>query len=283
MNDPSTQRQTPHRGREESSLGTLSGAGLKLAYDRREVSRDLDISIPPGKVTVIIGPNASGKSTVLRALARLLRPTEGRVALDGKDVRAYGPKEFARRLGLLPQSSLAPAGITVTDLVGRGRFPHQQPLRPPTTDDAEAVRRAMEATRVDTLADRPIEELSGGQRQRVWIAMLLAQQAPVMLLDEPTTYLDVSHQLDVLELLRDLNAAEGRTIVLVLHDLNQAIAYADELVVVHEGRVVANGTPSEVMTTELLRSVFSIDARIIHDADLPHPVVVPLAITRPEN
>ncbi|MCD2498492.1 ABC transporter ATP-binding protein [Microbacterium nymphoidis] len=283
MNDPSTTRQTPHRGREESFLGTLSGAGLRLAYDRREVSRDLDISIPPGKVTVIIGPNASGKSTVLRALARLLRPTDGRVVLDGKDVRAYAPKEFARRLGLLPQSSLAPVGITVTDLVGRGRFPHQQPLRPPTADDAEAVRRAMEATRVDTLADRPVEELSGGQRQRVWIAMLLAQRAPVMLLDEPTTYLDISHQLDVLELLRDLNAAERRTIVLVLHDLNQAIAYADELVVVHEGRVVAQGTPSEVMTTDLLRSVFSIDARIIYDAHLTHPVVLPLASIRPEN
>jgi len=283
MNEPSTRGQTPRRGAEGSSRGTLSGVGLRLAYDRREVSRDLDISIPSGKVTVIMGPNASGKSTVLRALARLLRPTEGRVVLDGKDVRAYGPKEFARRLGLLPQSSLAPAGITVADLVGRGRFPHQQPLRPPTVEDAEAVRRAMEATRVDTLADRPIEEFSGGQRQRVWIAMLLAQQAPVMLLDEPTTYLDVSHQLDVLELVRSLNAAEGRTVVLVLHDLNQAIVYADELVVVHEGRVVASGAPSKVMTTELLRSVFSIDARIIHDAHLPHPVVFPLTSIRPEN
>ncbi|QCQ16252.1 ABC transporter ATP-binding protein [Microbacterium sp. RG1] len=282
MNDLFTRRRRrAARPTEAASAGTLAATGLRLAYERREVSRDLHLAIPRGKVTVIIGPNASGKSTVLRALARLLRPSEGQIVLDEKDIHEYRPKDFARRLGLLPQSSVAPGGITVADLVGRGRFPHQQPLRPPTVEDAEAVRRAMAATRVDTLADRPVEELSGGQRQRVWVAMLLAQQAPVMLLDEPTTYLDVSHQLDILELVRELNRSEGRTIVLVLHDLNQAISYADELVVVHEGRVVANGAPVDIMTSDLLRSVFSIDARIIHDPDIAHPVVVPLTSARP--
>ncbi|MGO2376784.1 ABC transporter ATP-binding protein [Brevibacterium aurantiacum] len=276
MTTPTRRPKTYDPKNPSATGGRLRGTQLTLAYDRREICRDLNVKIPQGKVTVIIGPNASGKSTVLRALARLINPTDGAVLLDETDVRRYAPKEFARRLGILPQTSTAPVGITVSELVTRGRFPHQRALRTLTEADTRAVEHAMAATRIAELADRPVAELSGGQRQRVWIAMLLAQQAPVMLLDEPTTYLDVSHQLEVLELVRGLNQNDGRTIVLVLHDLNQAVVFADELIVVSQGQIVARGTPQQVMTGELLRDVFGIEARILHDPELTAPVIVPL-------
>ncbi|WP_029150729.1 ABC transporter ATP-binding protein [Microbacterium indicum] len=255
----------------------LAGENLTLAYESRTISRGLDVAIPAGRVTVIVGPNGCGKSTLLRALSRLLSPKEGRVLLEGADVRRLGGKPFARRLALLPQSSQAPSGITVADLVARGRFPHQRMLRQWSAADRDAVERAYAATGVGELADRTVDELSGGQRQRVWIAMLLAQDAPTMLLDEPTTFLDISHQLEVLELVRRLNADEGRTMVLVLHDLNQAARYADHLVVMRDGAVAATGAPDEVLTEQLLGDVFGLDARVVPDPVFGTPHVIPVA------
>lgn len=255
----------------------LDAHNLTLSYDSRTISEGLNASIPRGEVTVIIGPNGCGKSTLLRALSRLLTPRDGHVLLDGTDVRKLGGKEFARRLALLPQTSTAPAGITVADLVARGRFPHQRMLRQWSADDQRAVDRALEATHTTELAERAVDELSGGQRQRVWIAMLLAQDAPVMLLDEPTTYLDVSHQLDVLDLVARLNHEEGRTIVLVLHDLNQAARFADHLIVMRDGEVAANGRPAEILTEELLSDVFSLESKIVPDPVFGTPLVVPIA------
>jgi iron complex transport system ATP-binding protein len=244
----------------------LDAQNLTLSYDSRTISEGLDASIPRGEVTVIIGPNGCGKSTLLRALSRLLAPRDGRVLLDGADVRKLGGKEFARRLALLPQSSTAPAGITVADLVARGRFPHQRMLRQWSIDDQRAVDRALEATHTAELAERGVDELSGGQRQRVWIAMLLAQDAPVMLLDEPTTYL-----------VTGLNREEGRTVVLVLHDLNQAARFADHLIVMQEGAIAAHGRPAEILTEELLSDVFALESRIIPDPVFGTPLVVPIA------
>lgn len=254
----------------------LEGRGLSLSYESRQISSDLDVHVPEGEVTVILGPNACGKSTLLRALSRLLTPTRGQVLLHGEDVRRMPPKQLARRLGLLPQSSTAPFGITVTDLVARGRFPHQKMLQQWSDTDRLAVARAMEATRITGLADRVVDELSGGQRQRVWIAMLLAQDTPVMLLDEPTTFLDISHQLDVMELVRALNRDDGRTMVLVLHDLNQACRFADNLIVMRDGAVISQGPPEEVMTEDLLRRVFSLRARVLPDPEFGTPMVIPL-------
>ena len=254
----------------------LEGRGLSLSYESREISSDLDVHVPEGQVTVILGPNACGKSTLLRALSRLLTPSRGEVLLQGEDVRRMAPKQLARKLGLLPQSSTAPFGITVTDLVARGRFPHQKMLQQWSDTDRLAVARAMEATRITGLADRVVDELSGGQRQRVWIAMLLAQDTPVMLLDEPTTFLDISHQLDVMELVRALNRDEGRTMVLVLHDLNQACRFADNLIVMRDGAVIQQGAPAEIMTEDLLRTVFALRARVLPDPEFGTPMVIPL-------
>lgn len=259
----------------------LTGLDLTLSYDARTISRNLDVAIPRGKVTVIIGPNACGKSTLLRALARLLAPKHGTVLLDGDEIHRLAPKELARRLGLLPQSSVAPFGITVADLVARGRFPHQRLLQQWSRDDETAVDAAMRQTSITDLADQSVDELSGGQRQRVWIAMLLAQDPPVMLLDEPTTFLDVSHQLEVLELVRRLNRADGRTFALVLHDLNQACRFADHLIVMKSGRIAAQGDPRTVMSVELMRDVFGLEARIIADPVFDTPLVIPIASLAP--
>lgn len=260
-----------------TATDALRGEDLTLAYDNRTISRGLDVTIRRGELTVIVGPNGCGKSTLLRALARLLPPSSGRVLLDGGDARRMGGKEFARRLALLPQTSQAPSGISVGDLIGRGRFPHQRMLQQWSLADQEAVARAMSATDVAALVDRGVEELSGGQRQRVWIAMLLAQDAPTMLLDEPTTYLDVAHQLEVLELLRSLNRDEGRTLALVLHDLNQAARFADRLIVMADGAIAATGNPGDVLTEQLLAEVFGLDACIIADPVFGSPLVVPVA------
>ncbi|WP_298801818.1 ABC transporter ATP-binding protein [uncultured Pseudokineococcus sp.] len=248
---------------------------LTLVYDERPVVRHLDLTVPPGRVTVVVGANACGKSTLLRGVARLLAPASGAVLLDGRAVHEMPTKEVAEVLGILPQSPAAPGGITVADLVGRGRYPHQGWLRRWTAADEEAVARALAWTGTEDLADRPLDELSGGQRQRVWIAMALAQETDVLLLDEPTTYLDLAHQVEVLDLLTDLNH-RGVTVVLVLHDLNLACRYADHVVAMRDGAVVAEGTPSEVVTVETVREVYGLDCEVVPDPVCGTPMVVPL-------
>jgi len=254
----------------------LVARDLTLSYEGRVVVEGLDLTVPPGKVTAIVGPNACGKSTLLRGLSRLLAPAGGSVLLDGADIHSLPTKQVATRLGLLPQTPVAPDGITVADLVSRGRYPHQGWFRRWTADDDAAVSEAMAATGITELADRSVDELSGGQRQRVWIAMALAQQTDILLLDEPTTFLDISHQIDVLDLLLDLNAARGATVVMVLHDLNLAARYADHLVAMRDGSIVAAGDPSEVVTAELVRDVFGVESVIASDPVTATPLVVPL-------
>ncbi|WP_199176591.1 ABC transporter ATP-binding protein [Subtercola sp. Z020] len=263
----------------EDAVGAvrLAGRGLRVGYDKRTIIHDLDIDIPDDSFTVIVGPNACGKSTLLRALARVLAPTGGSVVLDGRDISAYPSKEVARRVGLLPQTSIAPDGITVLDLVSRGRFPHQSMLQQWSTADEQAVLRAMEATTVTDLAERTVDELSGGQRQRVWVAMALAQETPLLLLDEPTTYLDIAHQIELLDLFSELNRESGHSLVAVLHDLNQAARYATHLIAMKEGRVVAEGAPVDIVTAELVEEVFGLRCRVIDDPESGTPLVIPLA------
>jgi iron complex transport system ATP-binding protein len=253
----------------------LRADGLALGYDGRRVVDGLDLVIPDGRVTVIVGPNACGKSTLLRALARLMRSDEGTASLDGTDVHKYPSKQLATVLGLLPQQPIAPEGITVADLVGRGRFPRQGLFRQWTSDDDTAVAEALRSTGTEDLAGRHIEELSGGQRQRVWIAMALAQQTDILLLDEPTTFLDVTHQIEVLDLLQELNQERGTTVVMVLHDLNLAARYADHLVVMSAGRIVAEGTPRDVISADLVKDAFGLESLVIDDPVSGSPMVVP--------
>lgn len=255
----------------------LVGTALTLAYDRRIVAEDLTVAVPDGSFTVIIGPNACGKSTLLRALARLLRPTRGTVLLDGADIHRRPARQVARTLGLLPQSAVAPDGLTVAELVARGRYPHQGLLRQWSREDERVVAGAMADTGVAELADRPVDELSGGQRQRVWIAMALAQQTPLLLLDEPTTYLDIAHQVEVLDLCARLHEEQGRTLVAVLHDLHQAARYATHLVAMRDGRVVAAGDPRRIVTAELVQEVFGLPCRVIEDPETGAPLVLPAA------
>lgn len=254
----------------------LGGVGLTLAYERRVVAEGLTVDVPDGSFTVVIGPNACGKSTLLRALARTLRPRAGTVLLDGRDIHSLPSRAVARTLGLLPQSSVAPDGITVADLVARGRYPHQGLLRQWSAEDERVVAESMADTGVAELADRPVDELSGGQRQRVWIAMALAQRTPLLLLDEPTTWLDIAHQVEVLELCARLHE-QGRTLVAVLHDLHQAARYATHLIAMRDGRVVAEGDPREVVTADLVRQVFGLPCRIVEDPETGTPLVVPAA------
>jgi len=253
----------------------LTGSNLCLRYDARTVSEDLSLVVPDQSLTMIIGPNACGKSTLLRALARMLKPASGEVHLDGKLISSYGTKEVARRLGLLPQTSIAPSGITVADLVARGRYPHQGFLRQWSTDDEVAVQQAMERTHVQDLAKRPVDELSGGQRQRVWLAMALAQDTPVLLLDEPTTFLDIAHQIDILDLCAELHENGGRTLVVVLHELNLAARYATHLVVMRDGGIRAQGAPRDIVTSELVEETFDLRCRVLPDPDSGSPMVIP--------
>lgn len=252
----------------------LRAEGVTIGYDKRVISTDLSVSIPPGSFTVIIGPNACGKSTLLRALSRLLPPQEGAVLLDGKEISRYRAKEVARRIGLLPQTSISPDGITVADLVARGRYPHQKLLQQWSTLDETAVAEALEATHLTDLSSRLVDELSGGQRQRVWVAMVLAQQTPLLLLDEPTTFLDIAHQIELMELFRGLHA-DGHTLVAVLHDLNHAARYATHLIAMKDGQVVAEGPPEEVVTVQTVADVFGIESVVIADPITGGPLVVP--------
>jgi iron complex transport system ATP-binding protein len=260
----------------------LTAQDLTLAYEDRIVVDGLDLEIPDGQVTVIVGPNACGKSTLLRALGRLLKPRRGVVLLDGAELARVSRKQIARTVGVLPQSPTAPDGITVADLVARGRQPHQKWWQQWSEDDERATAEALDRTATADLAERPVDELSGGQRQRAWIAMALAQDTDLLLLDEPTTYLDIAHQVEVLDLIRQLNHERGRTVVAVLHDLNQAARYADHIVAMKAGRVIAQGPPRDVVTAELVREVFGLTSVVVPDPVTGGPLVVPGMAWQPE-
>ncbi|MFG1808977.1 ABC transporter ATP-binding protein [Streptomyces sp. NPDC049040] len=261
----------------------LAARELTLAYEDRVVVDGLDLEIPDGRVTVIVGPNACGKSTLLRALGRLLKPQHGSVLLDGAELSRVPTRQIARTLGLLPQSPVPPEGITVADLVSRGRQPHQKWWQQWSESDERLVAEAMERTATSDLAGRLVDELSGGQRQRAWIAMALAQDTDLLLLDEPTTFLDIAHQVEVLDLVRRLNRERGRTVVAVLHDLNQAARYADHLIAMKAGRIVAEGPPGEVVTADLVREVFGLASVVVPDPVTGSPLVVPGAPWQPSG
>lgn len=255
----------------------LRASGVSLQYEAgTPIVTELDLTLPPGRITMIVGANGCGKSTLLRGLSRLLRPTGGSVVLDGNDIHRMSARELAKRLGLLPQSPIPPEGITVEELVGRGRSPHQGWFGRLTDTDRVAVREALRQTGCEQLADRPVDELSGGQRQRAWIAMVLAQQTEVLLLDEPTTFLDIAHQVDVLDTVCELNANRGTTVAIVLHDLNLAARYADHLVALKDGLIVAAGPPVDVVTEQTVQQVFGLRCTVITDPVAGTPLVIPL-------
>jgi iron complex transport system ATP-binding protein len=261
-----------------SATTRLGADGVTVGYGDRVVLDNLDVEIPPGVITTVIGPNGCGKSTLLRTLSRLLKPKRGMVVLDGHDIAKLKTKDVAKRMGLLPQTPIAPEGLTVADLVARGRHPHQSWVRQWSSDDADVVARALAMTGVADLAHRPVDSLSGGQRQRVWISMTLAQGTDLLLLDEPTTYLDLAHAIDVIDLVDDLHEA-GCTIVMVLHDLNLAVRYSDNLIVMKDGSIMAQGHPKDVITDELLREAFGLQARVIEDPVSDRPLIVPIGRT----
>ncbi|MCH1624620.1 ABC transporter ATP-binding protein [Ferdinandcohnia quinoae] len=252
---------------------------VTIQYDHRVISQNLSIEIPDKSFTVIIGPNACGKSTLLRTISNLIKPSAGHVLLDGKKISTYKSKEVAKKLGLLPQSSTAPDGITVANLVAHGRYPYQNLIQQWTDADEHAVVTAMALTNTTDLANRFVDELSGGQRQRVWVAMVLAQQTPLLLLDEPTTYLDIAHQIELLELFTDLNE-QGNTLVAVLHDLNHAARYATHLIAMKAGKVIAQGNPSDIVNEELVEEVFGLKCKVIEDPVSHTPLIIPLGRER---
>ncbi|MFJ9367172.1 ABC transporter ATP-binding protein [Nocardia sp. NPDC101769] len=255
---------------------TLAAEDITLGYGDRVIVDGLSVRIEPGLITTVIGPNGCGKSTLLRSLGRLLRPRSGRVLLDGKAISTMKTKDIARIVGMLPQTPVAPEGLTVADLVARGRHPHQSWLRQWSADDEAEVTAALEQTGIGDLAGRTLDELSGGQRQRAWISMALAQGTDILLLDEPTTYLDLAHSLEVLDLVDRLHDDLGRTVVMVLHDLNLAIRYSDRLIVMHAGRIVAQGVPADIIDAELLREVFGLRAEVLEDPVSGRPMIVPI-------
>ena len=249
-------------------MATLSASNVRLSYDHTPVIDGLDFAIEPGTITTIIGPNGCGKSTLLRSLARLLRPTAGAVLLDGISIHDRPSRDVARELGILSQHSLVPPGVTVEELAHRGRYPHQSFLQPPTGKDKQAVEHALQLAGVLSLRDRPVNELSGGQRQRAWIAMALAQETPILLLDEPTTFLDIAHQIEIMNLVERLNRDEGRTIVMVLHDINEAARVSDRIVAMRDGKIIGDGPPEEILRPELLSTLFGVDCEVV---DHPSP------------
>ena len=258
----------------------LRGDRLTLGYGKKVVADNLSVAIPDGHFTAIIGPNGCGKSTLLRTLSRLMTPTQGHVYLDGEQIQRFNSKEVARRIGLLAQNATTPGDITVQELVSRGRYPHQPLFTRWRQEDDRAVQQAMQATGVADLALQSVDTLSGGQRQRAWIAMVLAQETAIMLLDEPTTWLDISYQIDVLELLSELNREQGYTLAAVLHDLNQACRYATHLIALRDGKIVAQGAPKEIVTAELIEAVYGLRCMIIDDPVAHTPLVVPLGGVR---
>ncbi|EGT5186756.1 iron-enterobactin transporter ATP-binding protein [Cronobacter sakazakii] len=254
----------------------LTGEALTLGYGDFRVADGLNVAIPDGKFTAIIGPNGCGKSTLLRTLSRLMKPLGGQVRLDGEAIQHFATKEVARRIGLLAQNASAPGDITVAELVARGRYPHQPLFTRWRDEDERAVQKAMAATGVTALADQSVDTLSGGQRQRAWIAMVLAQETSILLLDEPTTWLDISHQIDLLELLCTLNRDQGYTLAAVLHDLNQACRYANHLIALRDGKIIAEGAPSEIVDAALIEAIYGLRCMIIEDPVAGTPLVVPL-------
>ncbi|MBW4537473.1 MAG: ABC transporter ATP-binding protein [Pleurocapsa minor HA4230-MV1] len=257
-------------------VNPLETQQLTLAYDGAPIIRNLSLVIPPQQITVLVGANGCGKSTLLRGLAKLLKPKSGIVYLDGKNISQLKATTVAKKLGMLTQSPVAPEGLTVRDLVAMGRYPHQSWLQQWSTEDEKKVAEALKITTIDELADRSLDSLSGGQRQRAWIAMVLAQDTDILLLDEPTTFLDLAHQVELLDLLDELQESQGKTIVMILHDLNLSCRYADYLVAIQQGKVYATGTPEQVMTEEMVREVFNLECRIIPDPLADTPMCIPL-------
>lgn len=256
-------------------VGVLQAQSLSVAYGEKYVLEELDLDVPKGKITVFIGRNGCGKSTLLSVFARMIKPVSGEVYLNGKKMLMSNTKKIARELAVLPQGPVAPEGITVLQLVKQGRYPYQTWLKQWSEEDEACVRRALEVTKLEEFSDRPVDSLSGGQRQRAWIAMVLAQNTETILLDEPTTYLDLSHQVEILDLLYDLNKSEGRTIVMVLHDLNLACRYADHIVALHNKCVCAQGCPEQIMTEELVKDVFNMEVKIDRDPLFGTPMCIP--------
>jgi iron complex transport system ATP-binding protein len=264
-------------------MPSLQTESLTLAYDQAAIIKSLSLKLPDNCVTSLVGPNGCGKSTLLRGLARLLKPKGGSIYLDGRSITSLPARELARQLGILPQSPVAPEGITVRELAAQGRYPHQRWFEQWSEEDERMTHWALELTRMTSLSAHPVDALSGGQRQRAWIAMTLAQNTQVILLDEPTTFLDIAHQIEVLNLLKQLNRSEGRTIVMVLHDLNLAARYADHVIAVSAGRVVASGSPQEVITVEIVRSVFNVEADIVPDPRTGVPLCIPHSVASEEG
>lgn len=258
----------------------LTTTALNIAYEKRMIVEDLNIAIPQGKVTALVGSNGSGKSTILKTLARIMSPASGSVLLDGKSIHKQSTKEVAKQLAILPQNPTAPDGLTVSELVSYGRFPYQKGFGSMSVEDRRVVAWALEATGMTEFADRPVDQLSGGQRQRAWIAMTLTQGTDIIFLDEPTTFLDMAHQLEVLQLLQTLNEREGRTIVMVVHDLNHASRFAQHMIAIKKGRVAGEGSPVEVMTPHILREVFGIEADVVPDPRTGVPLCLPFALAR---
>lgn len=257
----------------------LHTADLDIAYGETLIVHNLNLAVPNGKITALVGANGSGKSTILKTMARIMRPKSGSVLLDGHAIHSQSTKEVARQLAILPQNPTAPNGLTVSELVGYGRFPHQKGFGAMTAEDREIIQWAIEVSGIMNFRDRPVDQLSGGQRQRAWIAMALAQQTDMLFLDEPTTFLDMAHQLDVLHLLQKLNQEEKRTIVMVVHDLNHASRFAQHMVAIRSGSVVREGSPAEVMTVDVLREVFGIEADIVPDPRSGQPICLPYELT----
>jgi iron complex transport system ATP-binding protein len=256
-------------------MSRLQSTNVSLGYGDAKVVHDLSLTVPDGQITTIIGPNGCGKSTLLKSLARLLRPTDGSVLLDGQVIHHYPTREVAKRLGLLSQQAVVVPGITIADLVRRGRYPHQAFMQPPTKADNDAVDHALALTGMEDLRDRPVDQLSGGQRQRAWIAMALAQDTPLLLLDEPTTFLDIPHQLEIIDLVQRLNREDGRTVVMVLHDINEAARASHHMVAMREGRILREGTPHQIIEPDLLREVYGVECDVFHHPTLDHPYSVP--------